>query len=40
MERGVFPSIDLLKEYELVEYEGLVSACVKGDLKQLDLTLD
>jgi len=40
MERGVFPTPDLLSSYNLPEYLGLSVACAKGDLTALETELD
>jgi len=40
MNKGNYPSQDLLKKFDLVnEYGEIVNACVKGDLGLLEKTL-
>ena len=40
MNKGNYPSLDLLKKFDLVnEYREIVNACVKGDLGLLEKTL-
>lgn len=40
MLRGNFPSPQLLQQYDLKEYNGISSACMKGNLKELEAAID